>query len=376
MTDTAQLPWCVDTLMTTPEIFPVSDFTEDGVEALFYESVPWHGTPTRVFAWIGIPEGDGPFPAMVLVHGGGGTAFAEWVRMWTARGYAAIAMDTCGCLAGGEHSKRLRNPHGGPAGWGGFEQIDEPIEDQWSYHAVAAVVRAHSLLRAQPRVDAECIGITGISWGGYLTCIVASIDPRFRCAAPVYGCGFLGEDSFWLQLLDDLGDERRRRWLALWDPSVYLPTAACPLLWVTGTNDFAYPMGSLQRSYRLPHCPRTLAVRVNMPHSQEDGMVPDEIHAFINHHLRGGTPLATIIAQGEEGSTAWLRFATQIPVVRAEFNYTCDAGPWQSRTWAIVDAGLHSDTAVATIPDRATAYYLNVVDAESHIVSGEHVAVG
>ena len=36
--------------------------------------------------------------AMVLVHGGGGTAFDAWVRAWVKAGYAAIAMDTCGAL--------------------------------------------------------------------------------------------------------------------------------------------------------------------------------------------------------------------------------------------------------------------------------------
>ena len=29
---------------------------------------------------------------MVLVHGGGGTAFKEWVEKWNARGYAAISI--------------------------------------------------------------------------------------------------------------------------------------------------------------------------------------------------------------------------------------------------------------------------------------------
>ena len=38
---------------------------------------------------------------IVLVAGfwlGGGTAFAAWVRAWTARGYAAIAPDTAEAL--------------------------------------------------------------------------------------------------------------------------------------------------------------------------------------------------------------------------------------------------------------------------------------
>ena len=29
-------------------------------------------------------------PGMVLVHGGGGTAFASWVKRWNDRGYAAM----------------------------------------------------------------------------------------------------------------------------------------------------------------------------------------------------------------------------------------------------------------------------------------------
>ena len=49
----------------------------------------------RVFAYLGRPAtGKGPFPAMVLVHGGGGKAFREWAEHWAKRGYVALAMDT------------------------------------------------------------------------------------------------------------------------------------------------------------------------------------------------------------------------------------------------------------------------------------------
>ena len=33
---------------------------------------------------------------MVLVHGGGGQAFAEWATLWAKRGYVAISMDLRG----------------------------------------------------------------------------------------------------------------------------------------------------------------------------------------------------------------------------------------------------------------------------------------
>jgi dienelactone hydrolase len=268
MAEPANLPWDVEALSNPPQTWPAEGFEEPGVRALFYEGAPFKGEPTRVFAWYGVPEGaEGKkLPAMVLVHGGGGTAFAEWVRLWTGRGYCAIAMDTCGCVPRGTYGNWERHEHGGPAGWGGFDQSDAPVTDQWTYHAIADVMLAHSLIRSFPEVDAERTGVTGISWGGYLTCITAGVDARFKLAVPVYGCGFLGENSTWLDTFTNMGEEKATKWLSLWDPSVYLPNAAMPMLWVTGTNDFAYPMDSLQKSYRLTQGDRTLCIRIRMPH--------------------------------------------------------------------------------------------------------------
>jgi dipeptidyl aminopeptidase/acylaminoacyl peptidase len=64
-------------------------------KAIYFDALNYQGKPTRVFAWLGIPEGasaDNPVPAIVLVQGGGGTAFKNWVRMWNERGYAAISI--------------------------------------------------------------------------------------------------------------------------------------------------------------------------------------------------------------------------------------------------------------------------------------------
>src|SRR4051794_17303125 len=258
----AEMPWDIRALSQPPSVYDAKT-EEPGVRALYFESVPWKGKPTRVFAYYGAPAGK-KGPAMVLIHGGGGTAFAEGVRLWNKRGYAAIAMDTVGTVPDKAEDGKLWSPvrkrHdlGGPPGWGDFENIDAPVTDQWSYHAVAAAILAHSLIRSFPEVDPERVGVTGISWGGYLTNIVSGVDPRFRFAAPVYGCGFLGEDSAWLKNFDTMGKEKARKWLSLWDPSEYLPNSKIPMLWVTGTNDFAYPFPSLQKSYRLPKGPRTL----------------------------------------------------------------------------------------------------------------------
>jgi dienelactone hydrolase len=309
------------------------------------------------------------------VHGGGGTAFQEWVRLWIKRGYAAIAMDTCGCVPKGEYGHWERHEFGGPAGWGGFENVEEPIPDQWTYHAVADVVLAHSFLRALPQVDPDRIGITGISWGGYLTCITAGVDSRFKCAIPVYGCGFLGEDSAWLDAFQKLGPEKSRRWLELWDPSVYLARARMPMLWITGTNDFAYPMDSLQKSYRLPQGPRQLCIRLRMPHGHGGaGENPEEIHAIADSVLQHGTPLIEITGQGREGNNVWATYAGETPVTKAELNYTKDTGPWPKRQWdsvpATIDAAAHKVTA--TLPEHVTVYYISAIDNRDLVTSTEH----
>ena len=186
-------------------------------------------------------------PGMVLVHGGGGTAFDEWVRLWVKRGYAAIALDTCGQIPVGTYGQWVQDSQGGPHGWGGFDQIDGPREDQWTYQAVAKIVLAHSLLRSLPQVDPDRTGVTGISWGGYLTCIVAGVDSRFKLAVPVYGCGYYDKTVFEGEL-KKLGPDRARRWMAWWDPSRYLGGAA-----------HAHALGDRQQRFRL-HAERASAV--------------------------------------------------------------------------------------------------------------------
>ncbi len=51
---------------------------------------------TEIWAKFRKPEGDGPFPAVVLVHGCGGQQpkIEMWADFWTARGYASIAPDS------------------------------------------------------------------------------------------------------------------------------------------------------------------------------------------------------------------------------------------------------------------------------------------
>ncbi len=367
--------WDVEGLSGAPRVWADPNRSVEGVEAIFYEGLGWKGEATRVFAYYGAPEVEPgeQVPAMVLVHGGGGSAFVPWVKLWVERGYAAIAMDTCGCISSGGYRNHPRHERGGPPGWGGFDQLDWPVEDQWTYHAVADVILGHSLIRSMPEVDAERTGITGISWGGYLTCIVAGVDGRFKFAAPVYGCGFLGDNSTWLGTFENLGEAKARLWLNQWDPSQYLPEARMPMLWVTGTNDFAYPMDSLQKSYRLPASARTLCLRVRMAHAHGGpGEHPEEIRAMADAILKDGAPLARVTSTGRHGREVWTTFTSEAPIVKAELNYTTDTGKWQDRNWQTIPARLDLGKASAVLPEEVSVYYFNLIDERDLVVSSEH----
>lgn len=364
------------------EITIAPENSAEGVQAMFFEGEPYQGKPTRVFAFYGLPDKDKlkpgeKVPAMVLIHGGGGTAFAKWVKLWNSRGYAAIAMDTCGCVPVGTYGNWQRHEHAGPPGWdASFAQLDAPLQDQWTYHAVSASVLAHSLLRSFPEVDADRIGVTGISWGGYLTSIVSGVDTRYQFSVPVYGCGYLGDNSAWLPSFEKMGKEKADLWLRQWDPSHYLKNAPMPILWVNGTNDFAYPMDSWQKSYRLAKSDRTLCLRIRMPHGHGPvGEAPEEIHIFANQMLRKEKPLPTIGEQKFVGDELSATFQSEVPLTKAELCFTKDKGRWQDRNWESLPAQIDAATGrvSAKVPTDATVYYLNIFDDRNCAVSTEHL---
>ena len=81
----ADLLWDLKSLGKSPELEWIS--TKGNVHSLLYKSVDYEGKPTQVFAWYSNPDllmgrqsSGKKFPGVVLVHGGGGTAFKEWVE--------------------------------------------------------------------------------------------------------------------------------------------------------------------------------------------------------------------------------------------------------------------------------------------------------
>lgn len=367
----------IEKVFEKPVVHPANVLPESSITQYFYESIPYHGKTTRVYACCSLPDGaspEHPVPGVVLVHGGGGTAFYDWVKVWNQRGYAAISMDTCGkipCWAPNQHCYPWpAHEFAGPSGYGRMEEAGLPPEEQWVYHAVCAVIAGHSLLRSLPGVDPDRIGISGISWGGMLTCVTSGLDDRFRFAIPVYGCGFFHEKSSALCRETTRDEELINRWFSLWDPGIYLANAKMPFLFLSGTNDFAFPVDAQKKSFETvpAECKRMCMIPA-YPHDHTVCWTEETIFNFAESALNG-IELPSLSETGCEGSVFFCSFSSAGRKIRkAEFCWTRAEGYWQDRRWNISPAKigngiLSSDLPSQTLPEGISAAYFMIEDSE------------
>jgi dienelactone hydrolase len=399
-------PWNLDALKST---VPTMTWLrqDQPVHSLTYAGEKYQNHDTEVFAFYASPitlgetKPGAKYPGVVLIHGGGGTAFAEWAHLWAKRGYAAIAMDLNGsrppepvfdATGVAKNSKahdsttRTRLPKGGPpqGGTEKFDSIGGDTSDDWPFHAAASVMRAHSLLRSFSEVDAEHTAVTGISWGGYTTCLVASLDDRFKAAVPVYGCGFLHEgESVQKPSIDKLGD-RKALWVKEYDPGSLLPRCRVPIFFVNGTNDNHYVLDSYMKSYNVVPGEKHIRIQVNMPHGHPPGWAPQEIGLFIDSKCRSGQALPVPgkpVVEGDHIKVA----CTSTPstkLKKAELNYTADTGPRSKRKWTSIPATLSpplltsggvlvqtNDITAPKPPAEANTWYISITDERDAMVS-------
>ena len=384
-------PWDLDALKRT---VPTMTWLrrDQPIHSLTYAGEDFKGRATEVFAFyaspvtLGAAKPGAKFPGVVLIHGGGGTAFADWVQLWAKRGYAAIAMDLSGSrppepefdadgvAKGNAHnaSTRTRLPNGGPNQGNAekFDSIGGDWSDDWPFHAVASVIRAHTLLRSFPEVDAANTAVTGISWGGYTTCIVASLDDRFKAAVPVYGCGFLHEgESVQKPSIDKLG-ERRAAWVKEYDPGSLLPRCRVPIFFVNGTNDIHYVLDSYMKSYAVVPGEKHMRIEVKMAHSHPKGWAPKEIGLFIDSKCRAAPALPVPGKPRITGDSVVLNCEATTALKSAQLHYTTDTGLRSQRTWISVPAVITGRTITAPKPPRETnTWFISVVDERDAMVS-------
>jgi dienelactone hydrolase len=108
------------------------------------------GVPAVIAGELCFPVGDGPFPAVVLVHGSGGVGgnVNRWAGELNEIGVAAFLLD---CFTG--------------------RQISSTIPDQSQLGGLAMIYdayRALELLCGHPGIDSARVGLMGFSKGGFV----------------------------------------------------------------------------------------------------------------------------------------------------------------------------------------------------------------
>lgn len=133
-----------------------------------------------VHGWVVLPEGQGPHPVLLTIHGG---PFAQ---------YTAAFFDEAQVYAEAGYAVLMCNPRGS-AGYG--QAHGGAIKERMGTVDMADVLTfLDGALQAFPTMDRESIGIMGGSYGGYLTAWVIGHEHRFKAA--IVERGFLDPVSF------------------------------------------------------------------------------------------------------------------------------------------------------------------------------------
>ncbi len=377
---TKNLLWDLHTLSKAPEVEWLDQKSK--VQSLLYNSVDYEGRGTQVFAYYSNPDilagksGKRKFPGIVLIHGGGGTAFKMWVEKWAAEGYAAIAMDLSG---NGPDGKKLLKAGPDQSHESKFDKIVKgDIKDVWTYHAVASSILAHSFLLSRPEVNQTRTSVTGISWGGYLTCIVGAIDNRFKAAVPVYGCAFYDESDVFKAPLEQLPPVSKTKWMQFFDPSAYLPYAREPFLFLNGNKDKFYNVVPYKKTYDLiPKTNRNVLILPDMKHSHDWGWEPHEIRYFLENILNDQMPLTKIGQIQETNDTITASYEAPVSVWYADFYYTNDTTSTnEQRSWQKQPVKINPEqrTLQTQIPKESFKYgFFHLKDHRNVSASSEFI---
>ncbi len=193
----------------------------------------WLDKKTKIQGWVLLPEDfdeNKKYPAILDIHGGPKCAYGEIfyheMQYWVNLGYIVFFCNPRGGDGRGNAFSDLRRQ------WGGID-----FEDIMDF--------TDEVLKQYPQIDKDRVGVTGGSYGGYMTNWVVSHTNRFKCAATQrsisnmitevcasdYGIDFPYEMSF-----TDLHNCHDELWSM--SPLKYANNVKTPLLFIHSFEDY------------------------------------------------------------------------------------------------------------------------------------------
>jgi dipeptidyl aminopeptidase/acylaminoacyl peptidase len=233
---------------------------------------------TTVEGWLIMPEATAGerVPLVLAIHGGPHSAYGAdfnfQFQLMAANGLAVLYTNPRGSTEYGE--KFLWATWGG---WGGLDYED--------------VMAGVDHVVARYPVDAKRLGVTGYSYGGFLTNWVITQTPRFAAAA--VGAGI----SNWIS---DYGtadiprtkesefngtpwEQKGAETLLKWSPVMRAGSVVTPTLFVHGESDLRVPIEQGEQMYTALRKRKVPAKFIRYPDSYHGGWTPwNTVHRY--HH--------------------------------------------------------------------------------------------
>ncbi|HET7347207.1 MAG TPA: S9 family peptidase [Acidobacteriaceae bacterium] len=248
----------------------------DGLRPLWGQakSINWTNEGFHVQGWLLEPAHYDPakrYPMVVYVHGGPSSAN---MPRWPNAGYGPEPLSAMGYFV------LMPNPRGS---YGQGEAFTQANRKDFGYGDLRDILAGVDAVEKQYPIDNHRIGITGWSYGGFMTMFAVTQTHRFRAA--VSGAGL----SDWLSYY---GENSIDQWMIPFfgasvyeDPKVYAKSSAInfitnvktPTLVVVGDRDGECPA---PQSFEFWHALRDLGVTTQLV------VYPNEGHGFVSPEHR------------------------------------------------------------------------------------------
>ncbi|MGN6654365.1 MAG: S9 family peptidase [Rhodanobacter sp.] len=234
------------------------------------ESVEWNNEGFHVQGWLLYPAHYDPkktYPMVVVVHGGPASAV---IPRWPGVGYGAAPLSALGYFV------FQPNPRGS---FGQGEKYVQANRKDFGYGDLRDILAGVDAVERKVPVDDKRLGLTGWSYGGFMSMFAPTQTQRFR--AVVAGAGISNWQSYYGQNLID-------QWMPPFfgasvydDPAVYAKSSAInfikqvktPMLIVVGDRDAECPA---PQSFEMWHALRAPGVPTSLV------VYPDEGHHFVD----------------------------------------------------------------------------------------------
>ena len=340
------------------EIETIKEWTEEGARHLefYFRGETYDNAPVRVYAIYAAPQGGKNLPGLLHIHGGGQTASPNWLKFWTAHGYAAMSFDFCGAHEGRTRFTRYGKLLQGNQGQGkNMAETTEPSvrASKW-YHWTLLARRCLTVLERMPEVDPNRLGIYGISVGGSLVWYVAGSDDRVKAACAIYGCGWNTHPRSMYEDDPKKDDPSMVLWRKTMEPEAYAPLIACPLLFLDGTNDHHGKMDWAYQTLGSMKAPCYAAFTPHYRHHVEEEQGRD-LPLFMDKCLRNGpawlkSPALAIALDAVGVPVAQLKADLSQPIKKVEIYYAVSNDNPITRFWRLASAGREGEMWTASLP--------------------------